>query len=92
MTNLVSAPPGRARFMSGAIRRALIAVVLVGSLAGCGSSPSTANQTTLVASTATGSAEVPELLQFTARLVGGGEFAGADYAGRATAFWFWAPT
>ncbi|CAN5584051.1 hypothetical protein BH10ACT2_BH10ACT2_15500 [soil metagenome] len=36
--------------------------------------------------------EVPQLLQFTAPLVGGGEFDGASYAGRATAFWFWAPT
>ena len=35
---------------------------------------------------------VPELLQFTAPLVGGGEFSGADRAGQATAFWFWAPT
>ncbi len=35
---------------------------------------------------------VPELLQFTAPLVGGGEFTGADYAGKPTVFWFWAPT
>ena len=35
---------------------------------------------------------VPEALQFTAPLVGGGEFAGADYAGKPTVFWFWAPT
>jgi len=35
---------------------------------------------------------VPEALQFTAPLVGGGEFSGADYAGKPTVFWFWAPT
>ena len=35
---------------------------------------------------------VPEALQFTAPLVGGGEFTGADYAGKPTVFWFWAPT
>jgi hypothetical protein len=35
---------------------------------------------------------VPELLQFTAPLVGGGEFTGADYADKPTVFWFWAPT
>ncbi len=35
---------------------------------------------------------VPELLNFTAQLVGGGEFSGAAAAGRTTAFWFWAPT
>ncbi len=35
---------------------------------------------------------VPEALQFTAPLVGGGEFTGADYADKPTVFWFWAPT
>jgi hypothetical protein len=35
---------------------------------------------------------VPEALQFTAPLVGGGEFTGADVAGKPTVFWFWAPT
>jgi hypothetical protein len=35
---------------------------------------------------------VPEALQFTAPLVGGGEFVGAEYAGKPTVFWFWAPT
>jgi len=51
---------------------------------------STAGSTAATSPGAT--AEVPALLQFTAPLVGGGEFAGAAYAGRATAFWFWAPT
>ena len=35
---------------------------------------------------------VPEALQLTAPLVGGGEFIGADYADKPTVFWFWAPT
>lgn len=35
---------------------------------------------------------VPEALQFTAPLVGGGEFDGFDLAHRPVAFWFWAPT
>ena len=35
---------------------------------------------------------VPEALQFTAPLVGGGEFDGAAVAGTPTLFWFWAPT
>lgn len=35
---------------------------------------------------------VPEALQFTAPLVGGGEFDGADVALKPTVFWFWAPT
>jgi type IV secretory pathway VirB10-like protein len=35
---------------------------------------------------------VPEILQFTAPLVGGGTFDGAADAGIPTVFWFWAPT
>jgi hypothetical protein len=35
---------------------------------------------------------VPEALQFTAPLVGGGTFDGAAVAGKPTVFWFWAPT
>lgn len=35
---------------------------------------------------------VPEALQFTAPLVGGGTFDGAATAGKPTVFWFWAPT
>ena len=90
--NSVRAVPDRARAVSRATRRALTVVVLLAALAACGATPSTAHQTTVEASAATGSAAVPKLLQFRAPLVGGGEFAGADYAGRATAFWFWAPT
>lgn len=36
-------------------------------------------------------APVPEALDFTAGLVGGGEFTGAQLAGNDTVFWFWAP-
>ena len=35
---------------------------------------------------------VPEALQFTAPLVGGGTFDGAAVTGKPTVFWFWAPT
>jgi hypothetical protein len=35
---------------------------------------------------------VPDVLQFSAPLVGGGTFDGAAVAGMPTAFWFWAPT
>jgi hypothetical protein len=35
---------------------------------------------------------VPDILQFSAPLVGGGTFDGARVAGIPTAFWFWAPT
>jgi hypothetical protein len=92
VTNSGRTLPGRARAVSEATRRALTAVVLLVSLAACGSTASTAQQTTAVASATTGSTETPKLLKFSAPLVGGGTFNGADYAGRATAFWFWAPT
>ena len=35
---------------------------------------------------------VPEALQFTAALVGGGTFDGAAAAGKPTLFWHWGPT
>lgn len=35
---------------------------------------------------------VPEALQFTAPLVGGGTFDGAALTDKPTVFWFWAPT
>lgn len=35
---------------------------------------------------------VPDALQFTAPLVGGGEFDGATVADKPTVFWFWGPT
>jgi hypothetical protein len=37
-------------------------------------------------------APVPDSLQFTAPLVGGGSFDGAAFAGTPLALWFWAPT
>ena len=37
-------------------------------------------------------AAVPALLQFTAPLIGGGEIAVDELAGKPTAFWFWSPT
>jgi hypothetical protein len=96
--NFGDALPDQLRAMSGVTRRALTAVVLLVSLAACGSTPSTAKQTTAETTAApsatagSSAAAVPKLLQFSAPLVSGGQFAGADQAGRATAFWFWAPT
>lgn len=37
-------------------------------------------------------AAVPDILSFTAPLLGGGTFDGAAYAGAPLALWFWAPT
>ena len=36
--------------------------------------------------------DAPELLRFTAPLVGGGEIDATTTAGTPTAFWFWSPT
>ncbi|MGH2725059.1 MAG: hypothetical protein ACRDI0_12545 [Actinomycetota bacterium] len=37
-------------------------------------------------------ATVPDVLDFTAPAVGGGNVSGAEFAGRDVAMWFWAPT
>ncbi|MEO6122463.1 MAG: hypothetical protein ABIR32_02040 [Ilumatobacteraceae bacterium] len=106
MINPVRLYWGTDRARPRAIRRTLAAAILLGSLAACGSSSSTASPATVgvtassnadpapnaTDSEGAGSVGVPKLLQFSAPLVTGGEFAGADQAGRATAFWFWAPT
>lgn len=87
--------------------RAVVAVSLLTFVAACGGAAKQTSQPPVDETTADtappsppatdsvsagGAAAVPELLQFTAPLVGGGEFDGAAYAGRTTAFWFWAPT
>jgi len=38
------------------------------------------------------SAAGPDVLRFSAPIVGGGELDGSTLAGRPVAFWFWAPT
>ena len=49
---------------------------------------------TVTAGTVPGSTTdtTPEILRFSAPLVGGGTFDGASVAGTPVAFWFWAPT
>ncbi|WP_051063235.1 hypothetical protein [Ilumatobacter nonamiensis] len=42
--------------------------------------------------TAGDAADAPEILRFTAPLVGGGELDAASLATKPTAFWFWSPT
>ena len=76
---------------SKTIRRTIPAAFLLVALAACAGTAPTSKGTSVDTAAANGAAAVPELLQFTAPLVGGGEFVGSDYAGRATAFWFWAP-
>ena len=61
--------------------------------------PTTTATTTTIDQLAVGGASptlpqiaVPESLQFSAPLVGGGVFDGSAYVGQPLAFWFWAPT
>jgi ABC-type glycerol-3-phosphate transport system substrate-binding protein len=80
------------------------AFVLAAGLAvvACGSSSDTAEPAAVTEPAATQpavdgsdpapSSAVPELLQFTSPLVGGGEIDAAALAGKPTAFWFWSPT
>jgi hypothetical protein len=60
--------------------------------AASGTTPTTGSDTTTAEPSPTEPAVVPEALQFTAPLVGGGTFDGAAAAGKPTVFWFWAPT
>ncbi|HQZ33531.1 MAG TPA: hypothetical protein PK020_03850 [Ilumatobacteraceae bacterium] len=80
------------------VSRSAVVIVMVASLAACGKESSSSSSSAVVTQPAPAAgapaqpAGVPELLQFTAPLVGGGEFDGAQRSGQATAFWFWAPT
>lgn len=68
---------------------ALIAALSLG-FAACGSA--TPVPSTSASSSADFDDNVPEALQFTAELVGGGTFSGPSTAGQPVVMWFWAPT
>ena len=57
-------------------------------LASCGAATEDTTATVTDSTTDT----TPEVLRFSAPLVGGGTFDGASVAGTPVAFWFWAPT
>ena len=69
----------------------IAAITLAGLVAGCSDATPRADGSSVATVNPSG-ARVPEALNFRAPLVGGGEFDGADFAGRAVVFWFWAPT
>lgn len=84
------------------LRTALVAIALAlaatacGSGAGDGPAPADVAATAPMGSDTTarpaaGPAEVPDVLDFTVAGVDGAQIAGADYAGRDVALWFWAP-
>lgn len=53
--------------------------------------PGSTEPATSAPGTSAAVAEVPEILRFTAPLVGGGTFDAAAVAGTPLALWFWAP-
>jgi hypothetical protein len=63
-------------------------------LAACGSTQDgpTTRSTVPASSSADNLDSVPDALQFTAELVGGGSFSGSSNAGQPVVLWFWAPT
>ena len=67
----------------------LTAVAAFAIAAACSSEPSTSTATP--PSSGGASVAVAEILDFTAPRLGGGTVDGADYAGKDTAIWFWAP-
>jgi hypothetical protein len=68
-------------------------VALSMGLAACGSTQDGLTpETTSPSPSANNDDNVPESLQFTADLVGGGTFSGASTAGQPVVLWFWAPT
>jgi hypothetical protein len=80
------------------VLRRLLPLCLAGVLVACGGDGSSSDATTVPsdadAPAPTGSptgAAVPEALQFTAPLLGGGDIEMAALAGRPVLLWFWAP-
>lgn len=71
-----------------------VVVALAMGLAACGSTPDgpTLGSSTPASSSANIEDNVPDALQFTADLVGGGTFSGPSTAGQPVVLWFWAPT
>ncbi len=69
--------------------RRLAAVLAVAVLAGCGGAADRGSSTDAsIGAQGAG----PEVLRFSAPIVGGGQFDASTLAGRPAAFWFWAPT
>lgn len=89
--------PRHLRSRTSALPGALVALVIAGA---CSSAPSTTPTSAPTVTSgvtpsppaSSGAAQaVPAVLDFTAPQLGGGTVEGADYAGKDTAIWFWAP-
>lgn len=66
-----------------------LAAAIVTFAAACSSTP--ASRSSDAATSGTPSHAGAKILDFTAPQLGGGTVEGADYAGKDTAIWFWAP-
>ena len=76
------------------MRRALVAAAVSAAtvLAGCGGSRGgEAQPSAAQTSVSAVPDDVPEALQFSAPLVGGGELDAGTLAGKPVVFWFWSP-
>jgi len=75
------------------MRRVAVVLLSAALLGACGPDPATGSAGLPGASTPVGSAGAvaPEVLRFTAPLVGGGTLDASTLADRPTVFWFWAP-
>lgn len=87
---------GSARHSTRARRRwvpGLIVALTIG-LAACGATREgmTPETSTSASPSASNDDNVPDSLQFTAELVGGGTFSAPSTAGQPVVLWFWAPT
>ena len=69
-------------------------VALSMGLAACGSTQDglSPERSTSDSPSANNDDRVPDALQFTAELVGGGTFSGSSTAGQPVVLWFWGPT
>jgi hypothetical protein len=75
------------------VSRRLVTLLAVALLAACGGRADGGSATTASSGAHdSAAATAPEVLAFTAPVVGGGELDGTSLAGRPVAFWFWAPT
>jgi hypothetical protein len=81
--------PMRQRCSSPWITIVPVAVAIVVFAAACTSAPPARSPD--AATSETPSSAMAEVLDFTAPQLGGGTLEGADYAGKDTAIWFWAP-
>ncbi len=70
------------------VPRALVLALALTLLAACGATRAEPAS----GPSSTGPAQVVEVLDFSAPLVGGGTIDGSSLAGRAVLLWFWAPT